>query len=117
MLNIKNHRKEKGLSQAAVARDLGISRQTYNNYELGKHQANYEMLFKLARYFETTIDSLLGVSYDNSFSYSHEISDRYLSIAKEAEEQEISPEEIKLAIEFINMLRAVQKNNTIQDGD
>ena len=36
MLNLKQLREEKGVSQATVARELNISRQTYNNYELGK---------------------------------------------------------------------------------
>lgn len=61
MINLKKHRESRGLSQAAVARELGISRQTYNNYELGKRQADYEMLLKLAEFFCTTVEQLLAV--------------------------------------------------------
>lgn len=60
MLNLKKHRESKGLSQAAVARELGISRQTYNNYELGKREADYETLLKLADFFDTTVEYLIS---------------------------------------------------------
>lgn len=60
MLNLKKIREAKGVSQAAVARELNISRQTYNNYELGKREADYETLLKLAEYFETSVDCLLS---------------------------------------------------------
>lgn len=59
MMNLKNLRESKGLSQSAVARELNISRQTYNNYELGKREADYEMLLKLAEFFDTSVEFLL----------------------------------------------------------
>jgi len=83
MLNLKRIREAKGISQAAVARELGISRQTYNNYELGKREADYETLLKLAEYFNTTVDSLLS---DNNGSLSSTI------------EQSTSEEENELVI-------------------
>lgn len=59
MTNLRKIREEKGVSQAAVAKELGISRQAYNNYELGKREADYETLLKLAEYFETTVEALI----------------------------------------------------------
>ena len=53
-------RKSRGYSQQQVADELGISRQTYSNYELGKREANYETLRRLADYFHVSVDSLLG---------------------------------------------------------
>ena len=41
-------RKSRGYSQQQIADELGISRQTYSNYELGKREANYETLRRLA---------------------------------------------------------------------
>ena len=60
MLNLKKYREAKGVSQATVARELGMSRQTYNNYELGKREADYETLLKLAEYFKTTVQNLIS---------------------------------------------------------
>lgn len=59
MNNLKKLREAKKISQASVARELGVSRQVYNNYELGKRQADYETLLKLAEIFGTTIDEIL----------------------------------------------------------
>jgi transcriptional regulator with XRE-family HTH domain len=59
MLNIKKYREICGISQAEAARRLEISRQAYNNYELGKREADYETLLKLAEIFNTSVESLL----------------------------------------------------------
>lgn len=59
MASLKIIRERKGVSQAAVAKELGISRQVYNNYELGKRQADYETLLRLAEYFGTTVENLI----------------------------------------------------------
>lgn len=75
MLNLKKIRESKGISQAAVARDLQISRQTYNNYELGKREADYETLLKLAEYFDITVDTLLSDKEKSSVSSASEAID------------------------------------------
>lgn len=59
MLNTKKYRKQLGLSQAEIARRLGISRQTFNNYELGKREADYETLLKIAEELHTSVQDLL----------------------------------------------------------
>lgn len=55
-------RKSRGYSQQQIADELGISRQTYSNYELGKREANYETLRRLADYFRVSVDTLLGTT-------------------------------------------------------
>lgn len=83
MLNLKKLREEKGISQAAVARELHISRQAYNNYELGKREADYETLLKLAEFFGTTVDYLLGWSSSPiDFETSEENMDAPLDVIK-----------------------------------
>jgi repressor LexA len=59
MTNLRNLRTKKGVSQQTVANHLGITRQAYNNYELGKRQADYETLLKLGEYFEVSVEELL----------------------------------------------------------
>ena len=59
MLALKMIRERRNLTQTAVAREIGVSRQTYNNWELGKRQADYESLLKLAELFETTVENIL----------------------------------------------------------
>ena len=61
-LRLKELREEKGLQQKDVAEDLKISRQVYNNYELGKREPDYLMLVRLSEYFGKTTDYLLGAT-------------------------------------------------------
>lgn len=55
-------RLKQNLSQQDVANSLGLSRQVYNNYELGKRQPSFEILQKLALFYTVSVDYLLGVS-------------------------------------------------------
>lgn len=59
MLNIKKYRERLGISQAELARRIGLPRQTLNNYELGKREADYETLLKLSEELNTTVQGLL----------------------------------------------------------
>lgn len=47
-------------TQKKVAEDTGISQQTLSNYINGKTQPDIQTLIKLAEYFHTTIDSIVG---------------------------------------------------------
>ena len=51
-------RSQREISQAALAGDLGVSRQTINAIEKGRYMPSLPLAFELARYFETTIESL-----------------------------------------------------------
>ena len=58
--NLKNLRKELGLSQKQIADILHISQQTYSDYENCKTEPTSETLIAIANYFEVTVDELLG---------------------------------------------------------
>lgn len=59
-MNLKNIRCNLKKTQEEVSKDLNMQKQTYQNYELGKRQPDFETLIKLADYFHTTVDALLG---------------------------------------------------------
>ena len=52
-------RKNKGLSQLKVAMDLNISREALSYYETGKRNPDLEMLIKMSKYFNVSIDYLI----------------------------------------------------------
>lgn len=54
-------RKEQGLSQQALADQLGIPQQTYANYEVARARIPASMLPQLARIFGVGVDELLGL--------------------------------------------------------
>lgn len=60
MKALQDLRRSRGYSQQQVADKLGISRQSYSNYELGKREAPYDMLLRLAEFFGVSVDFLLG---------------------------------------------------------
>lgn len=57
---LKCLRTDKGVSQAIIAKYLGITNQAYSLYELDKREPDYESLLKIADYFDVSVDYLLG---------------------------------------------------------
>jgi transcriptional regulator with XRE-family HTH domain len=58
--NLKLLRTEYGLSQQELADKLEINQQSINNYENRSTEPNIELLIKLADYFQTSVDYLIG---------------------------------------------------------
>ncbi|MGF7186062.1 transcriptional regulator with XRE-family HTH domain [Desulfitispora alkaliphila] len=61
-------RKNKDMTQEAVAAKLGITRPAYTAYEKGRRQPDYDILNQLADIFEVSTDYLLGRT-DNPKGY------------------------------------------------
>ncbi len=59
MLRMKELRGKR--TQAAVAKQLGLTQRTYQNYEIGARQADYETLAKIAKFYGVSVDYLLGI--------------------------------------------------------
>ena len=59
MKRIASLRKEKGISQVALAMELNVSQKTISSYESGKNQPNVDILKKLASYFGTSVDYII----------------------------------------------------------
>ena len=58
--NLKSLRHERGLSQQQLAEELGINQQSINGYENTATEPDIEMLMKLADFFRTSVDYLIG---------------------------------------------------------
>lgn len=59
-MNLQRIRTEAGVSQQAAAAHLGISRQAYSHYEVGRRKPDYETLLKLADFFGVSVLAILG---------------------------------------------------------
>ena len=59
---LKKLRKEKGLTQAELAEELGVAMNTVSIWELGKRMPDDKTIEKIARYFVTPVNYLLGLS-------------------------------------------------------
>ncbi len=61
---IRDLREDKDLTQKEIAKTLNCSQQVYSNYELGQRDIPTDILIKLARFYNTSIDYLLGETDD-----------------------------------------------------
>lgn len=73
--NLRNLRREKDLSQEALALDMNVSRQTISKWENGTAMPDLKKLTELAEYFNVSMDTLLGTAVENDGKYSDENND------------------------------------------
>ncbi len=57
---LRDLREDKDLNQTQIAKILGMSQTGYSKYETGENDIPTQVLIKLARYYNTSIDYLLG---------------------------------------------------------
>ena len=60
--NLKEIRVHNNLSQRDIAKILNIPYQQYQKYEYGKFPLKIEYLIKLAQYYNTSTDYILGLT-------------------------------------------------------
>lgn len=64
--NLRNLRKQKGLSQEELAERLHVVRQTISKWEKGLSVPDADLLIRIAEIFETTVSTLLGDTVEPS---------------------------------------------------
>lgn len=63
MINhLEELRKQRGIRQEDLAQALGVSRQTVISLEKGKYNPSLSLAFKLARYFNLSIEDIFDDS-------------------------------------------------------
>ena len=61
-LRMRDLREDRDLTQTAVAKILGCTQQTYSRYESGEITIDIYNLIKLAEFYGTSCDYLLGLT-------------------------------------------------------
>ena len=59
---IRELREDNDLTQREMAKNLNCSQQVYSNYELGQRDIPTDILIKLAIFYNTSIDYILGIT-------------------------------------------------------
>ena len=59
-MRLRDLREDNDITQSQIASVLNIKQNTYSQYENGKRQMPLELLCKLADYYNTSIDYLVG---------------------------------------------------------
>ena len=62
--NLKSLRNRNKISQQQLADVIGVTQQSINKYENHSVEPDIETLIKIADYFETTVDYLIGRAFD-----------------------------------------------------
>jgi len=55
---IRELRKERQVTQDDLARAVGVTRQTIISLENGKYNASLQLAYKIAKYFDSSIESV-----------------------------------------------------------
>ena len=63
-MRLRDLREDNDLTQATVAKYLHCAQNTYHQYEAGKRQIPLNLLEKLALYYHTSVDYILGLTDD-----------------------------------------------------
>jgi len=59
---IKDLREDRDLTQTQVAKAIGITQRKYSYIETGTQQLTDEILVKLAKFYDVSVDYLLGLT-------------------------------------------------------
>ena len=92
MRNLKDYRLKAKKTQKEVADFLGIERSTYAKYENGSSEPTFETLRRLAEYFETSSDELMG--FEKLTSPSPSLDKGQMKAAFWGGEKDLSQEEL-----------------------
>ena len=74
---IRDLRNDNDLKQKVVAAHLGLSQQTYSNYENGRREIPVWVVIELAKYYKVSTDYLLGTS--SSYLGNSNLKNHYLA--------------------------------------
>ncbi len=62
MNRLKDLREDKDLLQKDISKILNIAQRTYSGYETETREMSYELLKKVALFYNTSIDYILGLT-------------------------------------------------------
>ena len=68
---IRDLREDRDLNQTQIAKILGMSQTGYSKYETGENDLPTTVLIKLSRFYDTSIDYLLGETDEIKIGRAH----------------------------------------------
>ena len=110
--NLKAVREKKRVSQQEVADYLGITRQAYSHYEVGRRKPDYETLLKLAEFYGVSVLDLLEAEKAPTVEGERTVSDDDIKFALfgDAEIDDELYEEVKAFARFAKERKEKRSN-------
>lgn len=92
-LRIRSIREDKDLMQKNLAHYLGCTQQTYSRYETGELEPSLVIMEKLAIFYGTSIDYLMGLTDDSTQNWSKEAMEKanYDELSKKRDDEFNAP--------------------------
>ena len=115
-------RQKRGLTQAQIAEELGVKRARYNAWEQAISQPDIEMILKIAKFYNVSVDYLIGnTNMKNAELDRKESMDPDIRVIQRAA-TEMSPEQRKEAIKmwdflFKEVVSEAKKQEGVDDGE
>ena len=95
----KNNKKQKDLTDY-----LGVEKSVFSSWKKGKSKSYTKYLSQIAQFFGVSTDYLLS-NEEKLPEKTESLDDVYFSLAKDAQENGIDPDDIRLAIETIKNMK------------
>ena len=99
--NIRNLRRKADLTQQQFADQMGVSCQSVSRWENSETYPDMELLPAIANFFNTSVDSLMGVMYAVKEKQAHETFD---ALRRECLEPQINTEKV------VSLIRDIRRN-------
>ena len=62
-------RKEMGLTQDVVSKELGISLNSYSRYEKNEREPSAPILVKMSKFYQVSLDFLVGLKDERQYKH------------------------------------------------
>lgn len=100
---IRQLRLDGGYMQKDVAEKLKIPKTTYNNYETGFREPDFDTVLKIADFFNVSIDYLLGKSNEKNFiskntNLKEELSKATITLLEDIEDMHLTPDQARIVL-------------------
>ncbi len=104
---IRDLREDRDIKQKTIAEYLGVSQQSYSNYENGHREIPIWAVTKLAKYYQVSIDYLLGA--EEGYAGSTNLNGKYLGDVTMHDViydiQKLNPQNRRDLLKFIRFLK------------
>ena len=99
--------KLRGITAYRFCKDTGVNASTISTWKKNNSLAGPELAKKVCDYFDITLDYLMkgDENTDVHDSNAIELNNVYFSLAKEAQDNNIDPRDIKMALEMLKKLK------------
>lgn len=115
---IKQLREDLNLDRSELAKKLNLTYHALSKYETNERQPDYNTLKIIADFFNVSVDYLLGRVDEKNLHVVEgeaipkelrEVGVEYLELAKQMQDDELSPEEVK---KILDAVRNLKKDNS-----